>query len=151
MPDDLPALPRGELAPAFELSDRNGVRVSRAQFRGRRFLTLLFFSPDHAPESLLSGLATEHERLEWFEVEVLAMVPSIPSDLPPDHPPLRYLADPSLTVTRRFTNLTEQGPRTTVVVLDRYGAVEQRWDEPALPTTKEVLDLLERLAHTCSG
>lgn len=147
MPDNLPALPRGELAPAFELSDRNGVRVTRSQFRGRRFLVLLFFTPDQAPVPLLSGLAAERKRLEWFETEALAIIPSTSPDLPPDHPPLRYLLDPDLTVTRRFT----LAHRTTVVVLDRYGAVEQRWVEPELPTTQEVLDLLERLAHNCSG
>lgn len=151
MPDDLPTLPHGELAPAFELGDRNGVRVTRSQFRGRRFLALLFFAPDAAPTALLAVLVSEYERLEWLEADVLAIIPTDPSNLPPDHPPLRHLADPALTATRRFTTVTGQVPRTTVVVLDRYGAVEQRWIEPELPTTQEVINLLERLAHTCSG
>jgi len=128
-----------------------GTRVTRSQFRGRRFLILLFFTPDRAPEALLSGLVSAHERLEWFEADVLAIVPSASSALPSDHPPLRYLADPALTATRRFTAVGEQAPQTAIVVLDRYGAVEQRWIEPNLPITKEVLDLVERLAHNCSG
>jgi hypothetical protein len=112
---------------------------------------LLFFAPDAAPKPLIAGLAAERERRTWFEVDVLAVLPLASADLPPDDAPVRYLADPELTAIRRFTTLTERRPQTAVVVLDRYGAVEQRWIEPDLPPTTEVMGILERLAHNCSG
>jgi len=151
LPDDLPALPYGELAPAFDLPDRTGARVTRSQFRGRQILVLLFVPEAAVPELRLSELDAQRERLEWLETTILVILPVPTSALPVSQAPIRYLADPGLTVTRNFTPVMEERPLETVVVLDRYGAVEQRWLAPHLPSAQDVFALVERLALSCSG
>lgn len=149
--ETVPELARGELAPTFALLDRNHTPVTRSQFRDRRYLVLLFFTPANRPEGLLAEFARQSDRLRWLEAEVLAILPVTTTQLPGSTPVVRYLADPGLTATRRFTAINGDGPQTTVVVLDRYGAFEQRWLAPDLPTVHEILLTVERLAISCSG
>lgn len=149
--ETVPELTRGELAPAFALWDRNHTQVTRSQFRDRRYLVLLFFALANRPEDLLAEFARQSDRLRWLEAEVLVILPVTFTELPDSNTLVRYLADPELTATRRFTTINGDGPQTTVVVLDRYGAFEQRWLAFDLPTVHEILQTVERLAISCSG
>lgn len=149
--ETVPQLTRGELAPTFALLDSNHTHVTRSQFRDRRYLVLLFFAPSNRPEGLLAEFSRQSDRLQWLEAEVLAILPVTATELPGGTTLVRYLADPDLMATRRFTAINASGPQTTVVVLDRYGAFEQRWLAPNLPTVHELLQTVERLALSCSG
>jgi hypothetical protein len=144
----LPEFPQGELAPPFELYDGRGVRVTRSQFRDRRLL-LLGFAAQGVLEPLLCRLDEARAHLEWLEAEVLLVLPAAPDDLPESNFGFRYLADPDLSATRKYTAVTANFPLPTLVLLDRYGALEQRWIAPDLPEVEELLDHIEIIAMRC--
>lgn len=144
----LPEFPQGELAPPFELCDGRGVRITRSQFKDRRLLLLGFAAPG-VLEPLLCGLEAKRAHLEWLEAEVLLVLPVPPEELPESRSGFRYLADPGLSVTRKYTAVTANLPLPALVILDRYGVLEQRWVAPDLPGVEELLDHIEIIAMRC--
>ena len=149
----VPPLHREQVPPAFSLPGSQGRRVSVAEFRQKQNLVLVFFAPGDPVEELLRGLAAKPQRLLAHDITVLGVAP-VPADaLSPLAEqlgtPFVLLADEGLRVTERFTAVDGDRPRAAVVVLDRFGAVQERWVAPGLPTVQQVLDAVELIELRC--
>jgi peroxiredoxin len=149
----VPPLHREQVPPAVSLPSSLGRRVSLSEFRQKQNVVLVFFVPGDPVEALLNGLEALPARLLAHNIAVVGIAP-VP---PPEAAALAerlgtsfpILSDESLRVSETFTAIDGNRPRPAVVVLDRYGAVQERWVSPDLPSLQQVLDAVELIELRC--
>lgn len=142
------------LAPDFRLTTGDGKTVTRAQFRHRSHLILIFLPDPRAPEAqrLLADVARLRPRLGHADATVYAVSPGAQAG----EAPVPVLHDSGNAVCRRYAALLPEAGRPAsdepfIIILDRYGTLAHaaRGAVDRRGIAEEILSWVQGIQHEC--
>src|SRR5258708_4087118 len=120
------SLEYGKLAPNFVLESTDGQAFTRAQFRGKSGLVLIFFRDTPDIHTLLKEIAQDKAEYDELNSRILGIaranreeLAKVASQL---NLPFTLLADPDGTAWKAYSGSAEPG--YSVFVLDQYGGAD---------------------------
>jgi len=163
MPDisPVPLLEKGQIIPAFTLPGADGMPHSPWDYKQREHLILIFPSSTTTTEGhgLLRAFANDYQHFREEQCAILAVTPNtVLANLETQeslHLPFALLADPRGNVITRYTswNATTHTTTPTLLLVDRYNALYERWQsekEAELPPISTLLEILSYLNRLCT-
>jgi peroxiredoxin len=156
-----PILEKEQIIPAFTLPGADGMPHSPWDYKQRENLVLLFLNSTTSSEErgILQAFAQSYAefREEKCAILVITADPVI-MNLEAEkslHLPFALLANPKGDVISRYTtwDSTTRTLTPSIVLTNRYGALEERWveeHEADLPTISELMKSLNYLNSMCT-